>query len=199
MNPGFNRRIPAPFPTDFDTHRASSSKMSNGSTSERDSQQSWSPVLADHGTHGNINPFSLDSFLDRPKGSPSVSERKISSSATLVSQRPHGAAMGRKDAKRGQVYELSEQFGRRYQEYLTLSRQVDARLSIFQKLEKDLKALKTSPDADEKTRNQVIFKVVVEQQRLKDDKEYEKTMEDLEECYAAMMVIKSRLATLVKS
>lgn len=195
MNPGIVRRTPASsMPLDLDR----SFKLSNGTTSERDSQQSWSPVLPDHGTHGHGATFSLDSYLDRPKASPSGSERKISSSATLLNQRPHGSAMGRKDAKRAQFYELSEQFGRRYQEYLTLSRQVDSRLSIFQKLEKDLAALKTS-GADEKSPDQVIFKVVVEQQRLKDDKDYEKTMEELEECYAAMMVIKSRLSALVKS
>jgi hypothetical protein len=72
---------------------------------------------------------------------------------------------------------------------------MDNRLAVFNQLQTELVTVTDKSKAQE----QVIFRVVVEEQRLKDDREYQENAEKLEECCAALMMIKSRLASAVKA
>lgn len=157
------------------------------SSSERDtnSQNSWSPSIADHA-------FSTTAQAAMPKlrRSPAelaVKERKPAD-ASLIPPRP------RSSSKTDSYHQLEEEFGRRYGEYVALSRWMDERLDVFKQLRADLEA---SLSAEHQ--QQLIFKLIVEDRRLKDDREYHEKMELLEECHASLLMIKSRLASLAKA
>ncbi|PJF19387.1 hypothetical protein PSACC_00795 [Paramicrosporidium saccamoebae] len=153
------------------------------SQSQSDSQHSWSPLLTEHAA---IPPAPLDSLLDRPKTSATADRKPLTD--RLLSSRVTGS-------KQSTVYQLEDEFGKRYREYITLNRWMDNRLAVFNQLQTELVTVADKSKAQE----QVIFRVVVEEQRLKDDREYQENAEKLEECCAALMMIKARLASAVKA
>lgn len=95
------------------------------------------------------------------------------------------------NSKHSAIHQLEEEFGKRYGEYLALNKWMDNRLAIFNQLQAELNS--------SKEQERIIFKVVVEEQRLKHDREYQGNMEKLEECCAALMMIKARLGVAVAS
>jgi hypothetical protein len=176
-----NRSLKSPFSTG--TRSVPSSRViSSRPLSEQDSQQSWSPLLSDHASTGpTTHPPTL-----RGGEIKIATERKPPSMNLLP---PRNAA-----SKSGTYSQLEEEFSRRYAEYLALDQWVDDRLSVFKSLQKEL----TTTSTKSPTHEQTTFRLVVEEQRLKDDREYQEKLEKLEECCAALLMIKARLGTLVK-
>jgi hypothetical protein len=157
------------------------------STSRSDSQHSWSPILTDHAA---ISSTTLDVLLERPKRGSTEgksTDRKPPTDRLLPARTT--------DSKQNAIHQLEDEFGRRYREYITLNRWMDDRLAVFNLLQRELSAVTEHSKAQE----QVIFRVVIEEQRLKDDREYQENVEKLEECCAALMMIKARLAAAVKA
>ena len=132
---------------------------------------------------------------EKSKGS--VSNRK-SALKQLIS-RPPSAGLSRSPAPstdvrnaNDQYHQLEEEFGKRYQEYLSLNDWIDKRLAVFADLRNQLSA-STSPVPDQ----QLMFRLVVEEKRLKEDATYEEKLEQLEEACAALIMIKARVKEIV--
>lgn len=191
-------------------HRDSSGSGSNSHCSERDSSQhSWSPVLTEHaagnpseGLCGKMaklvaastGPSSVkDPATRRPAATTAAVaatiavERKASATELLPGRLSVATEPGPPAC-----HQLADEFGQRYGEYLALNEWVDRRLEVFRQIERDLAdhgAVGKEPTAQQ----QVIFRLVVEEQRLKDDRDYWEKLEKLEECCASLIMIKARL------
>lgn len=155
--------------------------------SERDtnSQHSWSPSITEHAAFTPVAPK-----LRKPSAEITAKERKPLD-ASLIPPR------SRTCSKIGSYHQLEEEFGRRYGDYLALNKWLDNRLEIFKQLRSDLES--SSATSVDVKQQHLIFKLIVEDRRLKDDREYQEKMELLEECHASLLMIKSRLASLVRS
>lgn len=92
-----------------------------------------------------------------------------------------------------QYHQLEEEFGKRYQEYLSLNDWMDKRLAVFAELRNQLSA-STNQVPDQ----QLMFRLVVEEKRLKEDATYQEKLEQLEEACAALIMIKARLKEIVE-
>lgn len=157
------------------------------SSEKAESQHSWSPALSDHA----INP--VEALLNRGSASikkqqfiPGTAERKPPSANLLRSCDDTSAS--------NTLSRLQEEFGRRYSEYVALNKWLDGRLAVFQQLKEDLAQVKD----DSPQEQQLIFKLIVEERRLKDDQEYNEKREQLDECCAALVLIKSRMTLLLQ-
>lgn len=157
------------------------------SSEKAESQHSWSPALSDHA----LNP--VEALLNRGTSS----AKKQQSIPGTIERKPPNANLLRScddTSASNTLSRLQEEFGRRYSEYVALNKWLDGRLAVFQQLKEDLAQVKD----DSPQEQQLIFKLIVEERRLKDDQEYGEKREQLDECCAALVLIKARMASLLQ-
>lgn len=171
-----------------------SSGNNYGSTSDLESHDSWSTndgsiVGREVGNGVTVTPGKTsDPGSNRRSGSRQLISRPPS---TVLSRSPVPSADARNP--REQYHQLEEEFGRRYQEYLSLNDWMDKRLAVFTELCNQLSASTAhAPD------QQIVFRLVIEEKRLKEDAAYGEKLERLEEACAALMMIKARVREIVE-
>ena len=85
---------------------------------------------------------------------------------------------------------LTEEFAKRFGEYQSLCQWIDNRLTVFIRLKEELTSASGS------NLDSLLFKTVVEEQRLKEDVMFIKKSDELEKCFATLRHIQSRLSAL---
>lgn len=166
----------------------------HSSISDLESHDSWSNN--DGSVLGREVTGSMAMGSDKAKTS--TPSRK-SAVRQLISRPPSAAlsrspvpSVGHRDPS-DQYHQLEEEFGKRYQEYLSLNDWMDRRLAVFAELCNQL-AVSTNHAPEQ----QLIFRLVVEEKRLKEDTTYQEKLEQLEEACAALIMIKARLKEIVE-
>ena len=168
--------------------------MNNGhaqSASDLDSQETWSlhdAPLPQEAISSTSTPTPTSSGGAKSSSLKPVSRR--SSTNNLVMQKKTGPSNGNRISVKDNYHQLEEEFSHRYQEYLFLNSWIEQRLTVF----RQLKAQLAAPNANQE---QTIFKLIVEEKRLKEDRTYQEKLEKLEETCAALILIKNRLKEMI--
>ncbi len=159
--------------------------------SERDSQDSWSSSSA------SLPPpceMGGGAMLGAPQGRKAFESPAAGRPSSLLRSAPGGACAKGTPALAAIVtayHVLEEEFATRYMEYVTLDALVADRLAVFETL---ARLLDGAPHQGAREEEALIFRFVIEEQRLRDDKTYQETIGQLEECCAALLMIRRRLA-----
>lgn len=167
--------------------------ITNGHTqslSDLDSQETWSLHDTPLPQEATSTPTSTSTLSVGVKSSALKPVSRRSSANNLVMQKKTRSSNGNKISIKDNYHQLEEEFSHRYQEYLFLNSWIEQRLTVFRQLKAQLAASNANQE-------QTIFKLIVEEKRLKEDRTYQEKLEKLEETCAALMLIKNRLKEMI--